>query len=1493
MAYNRGRLIGASGITSSNTNSSGIFYASEVAPLIDNLSFDAKEKYFDQFVKKRGGLSNTWYQHGADSSYGLYYEVNSCMFVSSNGENLYILRRRSFMGIDQYKMKIPGDPNSMYYYGSFNIKGVTSQAETNSYAFTLSHDGSKLFIHGITLDDLFSYDLGTSWDITTVDITTLSKKTDWYTSYIYDMKFNNDGTKLFTASYVNNSVFEHSLTTAYDVTTIESYSTKKLSDYATQPDHNSANIPNPYCIQFNEDGTKLFVTFLRREGRIYEYELTTAFDLSTASLSDQHVIGTWENYSGFYYFAVCNNGNDLIYKTYVADPNFFGHYKLQVPWDLSSSPWQDFHRIENNPSYAGLLTEPSGNKIWYLRGQTSVASGTGNIIEARFGTAWDANTIYYTGNNFDTHAIGYTCYGATWGSNGQYLYAVSEYTDFVGRWTASSPYDITTLSADYDSIYIGSQEAQPRGISFNISGTEMQISGIGDDAFNTYTLSTAWDITTATHSQGPVLQSGAKNYMDHKFSTDGTKVYRINYSDDSVYQWPLSTAFDPSSNTSGPTTFSVSAQEATPCGLAFKTDGTKMYIYGATQQEIHGYDLSTAWDISTATYTSQEQNENYLHGLYIANTGQYMFATDYDGGKIWRISTTANNVFDSRANTDMYFDVSAQSANPQDVHFKSDGTEMFVLQYNDQYLDKYTLSSAWDITTATYDSTSTSLGAASTGIRGFTMTEDGTKLFVMSTTADDIHRFDMSTAYDVNTAVKHTGELYLADSDYSGLWISKDGKKLYTCHRSMALMLQFGLDTAYDLSTANSHQNIVLNHSTYRDPDLGGIAFTNSGNSFYVSSMSSGQGDWRTSWIGDATVAYRLDTNWDMATTNPLWQTSGDWYRFGTTNTNRANAPTNDGGVVHACNQNPGCGLYQFIGTTRDNSSNTSVLPSTITSPSETREIYDRIKYAKDISLYCDEIINIEFGDGGNKFYVVAYGTYGFISQFSCSSPYDIGDLTLEKTLNLETIWRNDFTSVNPQYVTHMSFADNGNVMLITDYSGDKVTKYDLATPYDICSGTPAGQVDVTTPEGTPRAAFFNKDGDELYVMGTNTDKINVFKCTTAFSVNTATYTSGDQIVITPRTSDVYDMKFTPDYSKIVYQDYYYRIREAFIGSANGTISSLSTPVGNTNYNTSLVDSDGYSTSTMRIDNSQHGVHWDHNGEFALIVGVGSSASGASGSLQRCMEFKNTLTYDDIGYGTPNATSLARNITTDNGFGQGTSGIVINPNTSGMGTFENSNRSGRVDGGGPKVWWAMPLAQRASNGNGTIAITGRHYGLWGAGSDKVVSEFSNCQYNVYNNYAGPFRNRLTYSSASFTFTNGANRHGLSFKRDGTRIYTSDTNGVFYENHLSTAWDVTTIDSASTPVGSFDTGIYYRAFDIDNDGKYLWAVIDNSKELTVYELTTPWDISSMVFRKTLNMPEELSHSVCARNKNVTVCAKDWTTSTSDDNLVMFLDYSSLN
>jgi DNA-binding beta-propeller fold protein YncE len=100
-----------------------------------------------------------------------------------------------------------------------------------------------------------------------------------------------------------------------------------------------------------------------------------------------------------------------------------------------------------------------------------------------------------------------------------------------------------------------------------------------------------------------------------------------------VNEYDLSSAWDVST-ASYLQNFSVASQETAPSGLFFKPDGTKMYVIGLFQDSVYEYDLSSAWDVSTASFTYPTTN---------------------------------------------YFSVAAQETIPQGVFFKPDGTKMYVI----------------------------------------------------------------------------------------------------------------------------------------------------------------------------------------------------------------------------------------------------------------------------------------------------------------------------------------------------------------------------------------------------------------------------------------------------------------------------------------------------------------------------------------------------------------------------------------------------------------------------------------------------------------------------------------------------------------------------------------------------------------------------------------------------------------------------------------------
>ena len=266
------------------------------------------------------------------------------------------------------------------------------------------------------------------------------------------------------------------------------------------------------------------------------------------------------------------------------------------------------------------------------------------------------------------------------------------YQEGVGTVVSGSVgYSLSGASYDSISFSVASQETSPTGLFFKSDGTKVYIVGLDFSTVFQYSLSTAWDISTASYDSVSFSVSVQDTIPTGlSFSSDGTKMYVVGNLGLDINQYNLSTAWD-ISTASYSQNFSVSSQETGPTGVTFKTDGTKMYICGLAGDEVNEYNLSTAWDISTAS---------------------------------------ASQVFS----------VSAQDGNPRSLFFKPDGTKMFLSGSDNDSVYLYNLSAAWDISTASY-ATSLSVTSQDTLPNGIYIKPDGTKMYVMGYVTDSIYQY--------------------------------------------------------------------------------------------------------------------------------------------------------------------------------------------------------------------------------------------------------------------------------------------------------------------------------------------------------------------------------------------------------------------------------------------------------------------------------------------------------------------------------------------------------------------------------------------------------------------------------------------------------------------------------------------------------------------------------------------------------------------------------
>ena len=201
---------------------------------------------------------------------------------------------------------------------------------------------------------------------------------------------------------------------------------------------------------------------------------------------------------------------------------------------------------------------------------------------------------------------------------------------------------------------VSTEESAPAGLFLSPDGLNMYVNGTTGDDVNQYTLSTAWDVSTATFVR--LFSTAAQDTApaDVFFKPDGLSMFILGNTNDTVFQYTLSSAFDISTASYASKSFSVTSQENVPAGLWFKPDGTVMYVVGQTNDTVYQYNLGTAWDVSTASYAN------------------------------------------------ISFSVASQELTPTQVNLSADGLTMWVLGVIGDDISEYTLGTAWNVSTATF-----------------------------------------------------------------------------------------------------------------------------------------------------------------------------------------------------------------------------------------------------------------------------------------------------------------------------------------------------------------------------------------------------------------------------------------------------------------------------------------------------------------------------------------------------------------------------------------------------------------------------------------------------------------------------------------------------------------------------------------------------------------------------------------------------------------------
>ena len=150
--------------------------------------------------------------------------------------------------------------------------------------------------------------------------------------------------------------------------------------------------------------------------------------------------------------------------------------------------------------------------------------------------------------------------------------------------------------------------------------------------------------------------------------------------------------------------FSVNSQDTEARGLTFNNNGTRMYVTGWRGDDVNEYRLTTPFDVSTATFVQ-------TNGFTI-------------------------------------------NSDPRDVKFNPDGTRMFVLGRGTiDRVFQLTLTTPFDISTAVAGNDNIvtfNTNAQETSSNGLAFNLDGTRMFIVGENSDFVNEYILTTGFDMS-----------------------------------------------------------------------------------------------------------------------------------------------------------------------------------------------------------------------------------------------------------------------------------------------------------------------------------------------------------------------------------------------------------------------------------------------------------------------------------------------------------------------------------------------------------------------------------------------------------------------------------------------------------------------------------------------------------------------------------------------------------------------
>lgn len=335
-----------------------------------------------------------------------------------------------------------------------------------------------------------------------------------------------------------------------------------------------------------------------------------------------------------------------------------------------------------------------------------------------------------------------------------------------------SPYEIVTpyLEADLfelkftqsaDVLYIVHPDYAPRKLS-RTGDTSWTLETIAfqdgpylnlNPGYTTLTANNTFnpDVSTGRYSgQGFSVSTQIKSAQSMDFNPDGDIAYVFDASTSIIYQYSLGTPFDITTAVYANKKYDASTQVAGGQQIRIDPSGFTVMISDIPTTSVYQYTLSTAFDISTASYATKSLNTSAQtslpRGMDFSKTGDKLFISD-GTGTVYEYWLTGANFDLGTVSYSQSASVAAAGSGTNGLVFDDSGLQLYVTAFGTR-IHTFLVASAFDLTSITDTGEYLDMSAITSVSYYVTRNNSGSRFYTLDTVTDSIRQWDIETGRD-------------------------------------------------------------------------------------------------------------------------------------------------------------------------------------------------------------------------------------------------------------------------------------------------------------------------------------------------------------------------------------------------------------------------------------------------------------------------------------------------------------------------------------------------------------------------------------------------------------------------------------------------------------------------------------------------------------------------------------------------------------------------